>query len=369
MRIALVAANLEPGRDGIGDHCRAMAAALAAAGAEPRLLALADRGVAEPTSGEATLRLPRSLTWPARLTAAKAFLDGAEGVSLQLAPYLYDPRGLLQRVAAPLAALLAGSRLQVTLHETWVGWYATHGWKDRLVGPWQRRGLLALLRRLAPVALDTSLPIYIEQLAAAGLPARLSPMCGSLPVGPAPPGDWLRERLRAAVPAAANPLLVGVFGQHWPGWAPDAALDRLRAAAQAEGRPLLLLLIGRHGASANQLAALRQRHPGLLLVETGEQPPARLAEALNAVAGALAVTPYDLAGKSSSLAACLEFGLPVLTTWGAAPGPAPVAAALQPLVLPPDSDPAVLLRRLPGSGPFRPQAAVRAQRLLADLRG
>jgi len=369
MRIALVTASLEPGRDGIGDHCRALAGALAAVGARPRLLALADRGVTAPMDAEPdTLRLPAALDWRARVAAGRAFLAGAEGLSLQLAPYLYHPKGLLSRATAPLAALVAGPRLQVTLHETWVGWYRTHGLGDRLVGWRQRRDLLALLRRLAPRALDTSLPVYAAQLATAGLRARVVPMCGNLPVAPTAPPPWLAERLHAAVqPAEPAPLLIGLFGSHWPGWAPEAALAALGRAATAQQRRAMLLLFGRHG-EATRLRALAAA-VGLALLDLGELPAPAAGAAMNAVSAALAVTPYDLAGKSGTIAAWLEHGVPVLTTWGAAAGPAPVAAEFQHLVLPPGSDPAPLLRRTPGSGPFRPQVGARARALLDDLRG
>jgi hypothetical protein len=368
MRIALVTANLEPGRDGIGDHCRRLAQALAEAGASPRLLALADRGVAQATAEHpATLRLPAALDWSARLAEGRRFLAGCDGVSLQLAPYLYHPKGLLGAATAPLAALLAGQRLQVTLHETWVGWYRTHGLGDRLVGWRQRRDLLALLRRLAPRALDTSLPVYARQLARHGLAARVRPVFGNLPAGPTPPLAGLEALLRDAGVEPGRALLVGTFGSGWPGWEPRAALAALQAAATAAGRRLVLLLIGHHGVAARRLAAWRD--PGRTLLATGPLAPAEAAAALNAVSGVLAVTPYDLAGKSSALAACLEFGLPALTTWGAAPGPAPVLPAFQPLVLPPGADPAPLLARRPGSGPFRPQAGARATALLETLRG
>ena len=72
---------------------------------------------------------------PERVEAARHFLSaqGAQRIALQLGPYLYHPRGLLQSATAPLAGLLAPYRPLVTVHETWVGEMPFHGWKDRLI--------------------------------------------------------------------------------------------------------------------------------------------------------------------------------------------------------------------------------------------
>lgn len=368
-RIAVVTADLTPGSGGIADHSRVIAGALRAGGAEAALLSLADR--AADLDSPAERRLPAALPWPRRIDLARRFLDarGTGGAILQLGPYLYDPKGLLQRVAEPLSAVLAGRRLAVVLHETWVGELAMHRWRDRLIGRLQRRGLEGLLRRLAPAGTFVSLPLYREQLARRGVAAALLPLPGNLPVAPTPAGAWLAERFAAAGLDLGDPALAvaGIFGGHWPRWSPEPALGRFVAAALAAGRRPVLLLIGRHGSPPARLEAWRRRHPRLAVVETGERPAAQLSGTVNSVHCALAVTPWELAGKSGSLAALLEHGVPTLATWGDPRRDPGLPADRRDLLLPPGSDPAPLLDRRPGSGPWRPLAPAVAARLREAL--
>jgi hypothetical protein len=350
MSFVFVTGSLGPGRDGIGDYCRVLSQTLAAAGAKPALLALADREETAEHDNFPCLRLPAARPWQERVEAARRFLaaQGAERVFLQLSPYLYHPRGLLQSAAGPLAALLGERRPLVMVHETWVGELPFHGWKDRVIGPWQRHGFLALLRALQSAQLFTSLPLYRAQLARHGVAAALLPLPGNVPVQPEAAQLTLQE------PVA------GIFGGLWPGFEPHAALDGLAAAGGAT-----LLLIGRHGASSERLAAWRRRHRGLAIVETGPLEPAAVSRHLNRLSFAIGVSPWELAGKSGSIAALLEHGVPVLTTWGDPRQASGVPDDRAPLLQPPGSALAPLLARQPGSGPFRPMAPVVAARLMA----
>lgn len=369
MRVALVCAGLAPGSGGIADHTRVVAEAMRGAGTEAALLSLAERGPAVDVSLER--RLPADATWPQRVRAARSFLDARapDGLLLQLSPTLYQPRGLLQRVAAPLLAILAGRPIAVMLHETWVGELPQHDWRDRLVGPLQRRGLLALLHRLAPLQVAVSLPLYRAQLARRGLAARVLPLPGNLPVTSDPPGAWLAERFAAQGLRLGDPALAiaGTFGGHWPRWSPEPALAAFVAAAEAAGRRPVLLAIGRHGSTRDRLAAWCAPHPRLALLETGEQPGDRLSGAVNALHGALAVTPWELAGKSGAIAALLEHGVPTLCTWGDARLENGVPEDRRALLLPPGSPVAPLIERRPGSGPWRPLAPAVAAALLQPL--
>jgi hypothetical protein len=347
MSFVLVTGGLAPGRDGIGDYCRVLAQALA--GAQPALLAIADREAGVEPEKFPCLRLPAGRPWPERVAAARRFLaeQEVERVFLQLGPYLYHPRGLLQSAVEPLAAMLGETRPLVMVHETWVGEMPFHSWKDRLIGPWQRRGFLALLRRLHPAKVFTSLPIYQAQLARHGVSAALLPLPGNVPV------QREAARLELQQPVA------GIFGGLWPGFEPHEALA---AFAAADGRTLLL--IGRHGATPERLAQWRARHPKLAIIETGALDPAGVSQHLNLLSFAFAVAPWQMAGKSGTVAALLEHGVPVLVTWGDTSKASGVPEDRAALLHRPGSALAPLLARRPGSGPFRPLAPTIATKLL-----
>lgn len=351
MSFVLVTGALPPGRDGIGDYCRIVAQALAAGGARPALLSLADRDEDEAGEDFPTLRLAAGRPWLERVALAGRFLRdrAAERLFLQLSPYLYQPRGLLGEAAPHLATLLSGYRPLVMVHETWVGELPYHGWKDRLMGPLQRRGFLATLQRLAPARVFTSLPLYRDQLQSRGIASALLPLPGNVPVG------------TAATTLDLAPPVAGIFGSLWPKFAPHAALDAFLAAANGHAT---LLLIGRHGAVPGRIDAWRRRHPGLVIAETGALAPAEISAHLNAVSFAFGISPWELAGKSGTIAALLEHGVPVLTTWGDPRQPSGVPDDRAVLLHPPGSPLAPLLARRPGSGPFRPLAPNIAKELL-----
>jgi len=351
MNLVFVTGGLAPGRDGIGDYCRVLAEAAAAAGARPALLALAEQDETAADERFAVLRLPAAMPWIERVARADAFLAAqkAERVLLQLSPYLYARRGLLGEAAPALVTLLGGRRPTVTVHETWVGELPFHRWQDRLIGPWQRRGYLAVLRGIAPARIVTSLPLYRAQLARHGVESSLLPLPGNVPV------------TRDVAALQLVPPVAGIFGGLWPSFDPKAALDALLAAA---GGRATLLLIGRHGASAERLDAWRRRHPGLAIVETGALTPAAISQHLNLLHFAIAVSPWQLAGKSGTIAALLEHGVPVLTAWGDTGQASGVPEDRADLLHPPGSPIAPLIARQPGSGPFRPLAPAIAARLL-----
>ena len=355
MSFVFVTGALPAGRDGIGDYCRVLADAVAATATAPALLSLADAAEEAGLERFPTLRLAAARPWPERIALARRFLEEqrADRVFLQLSPYLYQPRGLLQEAAPHLGALLAERRPLVMVHETWVGELPYHGWKDRLIGPWQRRGFLSALAAVQPGAVFTNLPLHRQQLARHAIDATLLPLPGNAAVSD------------AQAPLTLVPPVAGIFGALWPRFDPSAALDGFVREA---GGAATLLLVGRHGAP-QRLAAWRQRHPGLTIVETGPLDVAALSGHLNLLSFAIGISPWELAGKSGTIAALLEHGVPVLTVWGDPGQPSGVPDDRAALLHPPGSPVAPLLARRPGSGPFRPQAPTIAARLVSALDG
>jgi hypothetical protein len=85
---------------------------------------------------------------------------------------------------------------------------------------------------------------------------------------------------------------------------------------------------------------------------------------LNLLSFALAVSPWQMAGKSGTVAALLEHGVPVLVSWGERSKASGVPDDRAALLHPPGSAIGPLLARPPGSGPFRPLAPSIAAKLL-----
>jgi len=299
MRIAFVTSCLEPECDGVGDYTTLLAEECARRGHVVARLALNDGRITETIETAALLRLPQALPWPTRLSHARRWLEAfaPDWVSLQFVNYGFHPRGFTGRTAVRLRTLLFGWPVQVFLHELWIGEETNASWKNRLLGRIQQQGVLALLRTLDARLIHTSNATYVHRLARRGLAARRLPLFGSLPL-PA-----------SESPRANDTLTLAFFGTLHPVWPAEPLFTHLRAL----NRPVELVHAGQIGAGEalwQQLestcgSAFRFRRLGRLA-------PQALADFFAAADFGVATTPWTIIGKSASVAAMLDCGLPVI---------------------------------------------------------
>lgn len=338
MKIAFICASLEPGRDGVGDYTRRLAAACAVDGHDCHVLALNDRHVSQDSrelTGEACeiRRWPAEWPWAARSTAIREHLTRfkPDWISWQMVSYGYDPKGILGRELLQLAASLPSARVHVMLHEVWIGLTRGDSLYARSIGWLQRRALLAFLDAANPLHLHTSNAAYAAVLARHGWQAYVLPLFSNIPVVRAPP------EARAAVvarylPAAAGGerrLLVVTFGTLHRQWQPVPALRFLQTVAARQGRQPMLLALGRTGPDGE--AILHQiRLAGFTATATGELDPATVSCLLQTADLGIAPHPWALINKSGVVAAMLDHGLPVLVPrddWQLRTGPTPAVTS------------------------------------------
>lgn len=326
MRLAFLCSGLEPGRDGVGDYTRLLAAECVRQGHEVFLVALNDKasggggrqvqdseGIAIPC-----LRCGPASPWSERFEAARAALAAfaPDWVSLQFVPYGFQPKGIPWKLARALEPVIAGRPLQIMFHELWIGFGARAPWKERLVGAVQRRCIFGLIRRLRPGAVHTSNATYAALLKAGGVTAMELPIFGNIPMAPeAEPVPEALSRAGAPLdPAERSRWLVGLFfGTLHPEWEPEPLLGRLLNAAEKSGRRLCLVSAGRMGASGEAIWN-GMGNGRLLKIRCGELPAGQISALLRAADFGVAVSPWCLMGKSGSAAAMLDHGLPIVFT-------------------------------------------------------
>lgn len=298
MRIAFVTSGLEPGRNGVGDYTTLLAGECERAGHATCRIALNDREADGANQLGSELRLASTLPWTTRAERAHRFLHefAPEFVSLQFVCYGFHPRGFVQNVSRHLLDAIRDWPAHVFFHELWVGEEYGSSLKDRLLGWWQRRGVLSFLSALAPKVIHTSNAAYVQRLAARGVSARRLPLFGSLPL-PSPGIRPDREKLTFVF-----------FGTLHPVWPTEPLFSRLRMLA----RPLALIHVGNIGAGAALWDELALRYPDFEFHRLGELAPQRIADVFAASDFAVATTPWALIGKSASVAAMLDLGLPVI---------------------------------------------------------
>jgi hypothetical protein len=324
MRLALLCASLEPGRDGVGDYVRRIASALAATGHECFAIALADPHVmtlvqeSGDVPGLRILRVPRSLWNSGKLDAAVAALRAfsPEVVSLQMVAYGFHRRGLLWNAYRRLKAFHGPWVQHVMLHELWIGAATSATLRARVVGRVQRLLLLRFLRRWSAQEMHTSNEVYVELLRRCGIVAGELQLPGNIPVVPCSEATGARQSILHRLPADSRdrePLLAGVFGSvhaemalwDWP--------LKLHQQCEAKGRRLVILHLGRNPpSSARNWEVLCQQYGRQIeFLALGAMSPANLSTMLRALDLGISANPLALTGKSGSVAAMREHGLPV----------------------------------------------------------
>lgn len=380
MRILFLCGGLEPGRDGVGDYTRTLAAECARQGAQTHLIALNDEFIqTDAVSPEdPSLRLPAAAPWAARIRRAGAEAErfNPDWVSLQFVTYGFHPRGLPFGLTPRLLQLTAGRPTHIMFHELWIGEASASSGKERAIGLLQRRIIQHMLRGLQPAVIHTSNPLYQHLLGRIGIMSGELPLFGSIPIAPQVSPDFLYGQLRPhglSIDAQNRTgyLLAGVFGTIHPQWDSRQFLDRFLEETAKTGRRPLLIAIGRSGDAGDRMMADLAGHYGTRLpcISLGDRSSGEVSQLFQALDLGVATSPWSLIGKSSATAAMLDHGLPVVVPRddcrlrsGSGPEPAP-----HPLLLKADETFWVALRRgLPGRVP-RLRVAEVAETMLRAL--
>jgi hypothetical protein len=337
MNIVFICASAEPGRDGVGDYTRRLAAACAELGHRCLILALNDRHVNASSTelhGEmrTVCRWSADLPWWVRIAAARDRISRFEPdwISWQMVSYGYQPKGILGPEIMQLARELRAPRMHVMLHEIWIGLAQGDSFWSRIIGWRQRRALLRFLRIAAPDQLNTSNQSYVAALGRHGWSASVLPLFSNIPITSVSSSQCEETLARHLPPATTSRgRLVGVtFGTLHRQWQPEAAARLLQSAADRQKREPVLLAIGRIGPNGAAILE-RIKSAGITVAVTGELPVDEVSCLLQAADLGIAPHPTALIRKSGVVAAMLDHGLPVLMPrddWHLRHGPTPNGA-------------------------------------------
>ena len=301
MKIAFLTSCLEPGCDGVGDYTTLLAEECAQAGHPACRIALNDSRINAPRAEAGALRLPESLPWGERVARARDFIEGfgPDYISLQFVCYGFHPRGIDWHLAVRLREITGGLPVEIMFHELWIGAENGASLKDRVTGSLQRHGVMRVLDALRPRVVHTSNPAYAAVLQARGIGARILPLFGSVPVLPgAPVAQRMPDR-----------LAFGMFGTLHPVWPPEPLFSRLGLL----GKKITILHAGRLGSGEALWEKITRDYGGAFEFQRlGALPPEKIAEYFSTLDFGIATSPWEIIGKSASVAAMLEHGLPVI---------------------------------------------------------
>ena len=334
MRLVFLCASLEPGRDGVGDYTRRLAAELAARGHDVACVAMNDRharalgnaclraGPEPATIPIPVLRLPTSAPWRERMRLLQEFLDERrpDWVSLQFVPYGFHHKGLPFGLPGRLARLKGNFRWHLMFHELWIGEEDHFPLRHRLIGRLQRL-IAGRLGRTPGAVLHTSNPCFRDRLLSLGCHAGILPLFSNIPVVPPDPG--LRRRILMEAGCLTEGTgedqawILSFFGAIHPQWEPGPLLERIRSAMSPAGKKTCLFLsLGRTGEAGaavwHRLAA--SSDPSFRFLQRGPLPEEEISRHLHIADFGIVTSSLHLLGKSGSAAAIRSHGVPLIGT-------------------------------------------------------
>lgn len=318
VKIVFICSGLEPGRDGVGDYTRKLAAAMIKLGDICAIVSLNDRGISENVTDKQQVdgidvpvtRIPS--TWPDKERYAtlkvivKAF--NPDWVSLQFVPFGFHEKGLKHGLSKLLLSINSSAKWHVMIHELWVGMDKQSTIKFKAWGWLQKQMITSLLGNLKPAVVTTQAVLYKSHLAGMGYDAVQLPLFSNIS----------KTALRPlAATGSSKTITFVIFGNIHYGAPIKDFSQEVAAYGQEQGITFILKLLGHCGASQNdwindwQLA-------GLKADALGEQSAEIISsQLLNADIG-ITTTPFTITDKSGSFAAMREHGLPVISvsrTW------------------------------------------------------
>jgi hypothetical protein len=306
VKILFLAGSLEPGKDGVGDYTRTLADECDRLGRQTFLAGINDPWVNAPITllkKDPVLRVGSQIPLAERVKAVRRFVaeHQPDVVSLQFVPYSFHRSGLPFAWPRMLRAMIGTLPVQIMFHEIWIGAHRHARLKNRLIGFWQREIVQALVKNLNCRALHASTGVYVGLLNNQGIRAKHLPLFGNVPIASLGNSRQARDQV----------LRLGMFGSIHPEWSPHELIVQLRKL----GRPIQLAHIGRIGTGESMWIDLTRRYGSEIEVRRlGEQSLTDISRFFFSVDLGIATTPLSLIGKSGSVAAMLDHGLPVIVT-------------------------------------------------------
>jgi glycosyltransferase involved in cell wall biosynthesis len=303
VKILFIVGSSEPGKDGVGDYTRTLGDACRQLGHETFLMSFNDSWIDKPTRGDRELRLPSTMPWASRIKTGRTFVteNHPDLVSLQYVPYSFHPFGLAFALPKIVQAIIGRVPTHLMLHEIWIGSEIGAPFKVKVFGFCQRKIIKSLATRMACRIIHTSNAVYARLLSRHGIRAKILPLFGSVPVMPN----------AVVTPRDDDALRLGLFGSIHPKWSPEELFARL----QALGKPIQVYHIGRIGPGESVWNAVVQRYEAEIQFQRfGEQSLKNISQFFLSLDFGVATTPLSLIGKSSTVAAMLDHGLPVIVS-------------------------------------------------------
>jgi hypothetical protein len=319
MKLLIVCGSLEQGKDGVGDYSRKLALEFVKQKHQVLLFALNDRHTSTlieraADEGISEIRLPASMDARERFTklkdATNTFIP--DWISLQFVGYSFNKRAIVFDLAKQLRRLKLSTNVHVMFHEIWQGESKDSTLKDKIIGFFQKRSAIAVVKALKPKCISTTNGYYQNSLSKAGIDTNKIPVFSNMPLG-----DSTRRNIYEQLPADYRidntdyvlACFFGGFHHH------DLLAERIKQLSVSVNDHLNKKLIVTHAGKSpgikEQFAKLSEV-TGIPMHVLGQWAENDIADYLGICDVSLSNHPKVLFEKSGSIAAALYNGCPVI---------------------------------------------------------
>jgi|SRR6185503_4265701 len=324
MKIVFICGSLEPGRDGVGDYTRRLAAALIQKNNAASIIAMNDKYITEKLVGTQkegetilpVLRLPANSRLKTRLVEASNCIHkfGPDWVSLQFVSFGYHKYGLPFELIFSLRRILKNKKLHIMFHELWCGMGKQPPGKERFLGFIQKVFFRLMISVLKPDAIFTNTKSYAAHLRQIGANARVVPVFSNIKTNDSESSENLNRLLPAnllsdVVNNQSDWLIIGFFGTIYPVIGLAQLIKNVAEAGENCKKKVGILSFGvNRYLDINKIVDLNR----ITLWKLGELSSGLVNQIMSLVDVGIVTSPADQIDKSGSAIAWLERGIPVL---------------------------------------------------------
>lgn len=255
----------------------------------------------------ATIRLPASLGTSER----RHLLEGCvsdfrpDWISLQYVPYSFAENGIPWQFALTLRHLSGSAKFEIMFHELWLRHRAISDVKGRSIGAAQRFVTLRIAKVLRPEVIHTHIPINRDELTQNGFDVSPLPLFANI--------GYVEGATAAGTEKDHSAYRVAFFSRLESPPPVQRVLTAIADWCLINDRKLEVALLGGGKAKvASAAEAIRAAVPTATVLPVGYLSAEGVSAWLTTCDLALTPIPRHSLGKSGTVAAFLEHGLPVI---------------------------------------------------------
>jgi len=321
MKILFICNSLAGGKDGVGDQTTRLAIECAANGIAPILVGFSDRNTKEIESytiqnGITVYRFPADLALSEREAQLRLIIEAnpdIDWISVQFVSYGLNKRGIVRAEIPVFKRLLKGFKVHIMFHELWVAEELDAPLKFKILGRVQKRYIVKFLKAINPLIINTSMPLYKKMLERTGFTVSVLPLFSNIIRAESKVEDFKDKVPVEIYEHRNNYIICCIFGSiYYDSWDMDTLLSKLEIEHQKSGKKILVTSIGKLPYGKEFWESLPGKYKNLEFLTFGMQDENFISYWLtHFVDLGIVTTPAIITGKSSSLMAYIDHGIPV----------------------------------------------------------